>query len=74
MSTDAYDQIRNRFSDLTPEEQDQLVRELTVAVAQRTPSSSRRSILELRGLGKHVWQGIDASEYVRKERASWHTG
>jgi len=23
------------------------------------------------GLGKKVWQGIDATEYVRKERESW---
>jgi|Deesub1362A_J573_1020465.scaffolds.fasta_scaffold09063_2 AbrB family looped-hinge helix DNA binding protein len=25
----------------------------------------------LRGLHKKVWQGIDATEYVRKERESW---
>jgi len=23
------------------------------------------------GLGKKVWQGIDATDYVRKERKSW---
>jgi len=23
------------------------------------------------GLGKEIWEGIDASEYVRKERESW---
>jgi len=23
------------------------------------------------GLGKEMWEGIDASEYVRKERESW---
>lgn len=23
------------------------------------------------GLGKKVWQGIDATEYIRKERESW---
>ncbi len=23
------------------------------------------------GLGKEVWQGIDATEYIRKERESW---
>lgn len=25
----------------------------------------------LRGLHKEVWQGLDATEYVREERASW---
>ena len=23
------------------------------------------------GLGKEIWQGIDAAEYVRKERETW---
>ena len=23
------------------------------------------------GLGKEIWQGIDATEYVRKERETW---
>jgi hypothetical protein len=29
------------------------------------------SILELKGLGKELWQGIDVDEYIRKERESW---
>jgi hypothetical protein len=32
------------------------------------------SILELQGLGKDIWQGIDAQEYVDRERASWNGG
>ncbi len=29
------------------------------------------SLLELRGLGKELWKGIDAVEYIRGERDSW---
>lgn len=29
------------------------------------------SLLELRGLGKELWKGIDAVEYIREERDSW---
>lgn len=29
------------------------------------------SILELEGLGKEHWRGIDAAEHVERERASW---
>ena len=29
------------------------------------------SLLELRGLGKDLWKGIDAVEYIREERDSW---
>ncbi len=30
----------------------------------------RHSVLELKGLGKEIWQGIDAQEYVDRERRS----
>lgn len=38
------------------------------------PPPRTHSILELWGLGKEVWRGIDAVEYVRQERDSWHDG
>ena len=31
----------------------------------------RYSVLELKGLGKDIWRGIDAQEYVDQERSSW---
>lgn len=31
----------------------------------------RLSILELEGLGKELWSGVDAGRYVEEERASW---
>ena len=31
----------------------------------------KHSIMELEGLGADIWEGIDAQEYVRKERESW---
>jgi plasmid stability protein len=31
----------------------------------------RLSILELEGLGKELWSGVDAARYVEEERASW---
>jgi hypothetical protein len=32
---------------------------------------SPRSILELDGLGMEIWGGVDAREYIDRERASW---
>ncbi len=40
---------------------------LSRAVAQPTP----RAILELRGLGKELWRGVDAASHVERERRSW---
>ena len=38
-----------------------------------SPSSEtqRHSILELRGLGKEIWEGIDAQEYINQMRDEW---
>ena len=29
------------------------------------------SILDLKGLGKEHWRGIDPGDHIKKERASW---
>lgn len=31
----------------------------------------RHSILELEGLGKEIWEGVDPKKYVEQERATW---
>jgi hypothetical protein len=31
----------------------------------------KTSIMELEGLGADIWKGIDAQDYVHKERESW---
>ena len=30
------------------------------------------SILELRGLGREYWKGVDAGAHVERERAAWN--
>ncbi len=35
------------------------------------PEGSQRSILELKGLGREIWQDIDVDKYIQEERASW---
>lgn len=37
-------------------------------------TGSKRSILELRGLGKETWRGVDPQNCVDAERASWKRG
>ena len=45
-----------------------------IAAIVRRPmiSSLRRSIMELEGLSKEIWQGVDAEEYIDRERDSWN--
>jgi hypothetical protein len=67
-----YQEIRRQVETLTPDEQLRLLEEIAIMVRQRIVSKPKRSIMELEGLKKEIWQGIDAQEYVNQERASWN--
>jgi hypothetical protein len=87
MSSAAYDEVLSRIQCLdpadrirlledlaaliSPADQLRLAEELAALAHRRTTTRSPRSILELKGLGKEIWQGIDAQEYIAQERASW---
>ena len=34
----------------------------------------KNNIMELEGLGANIWKGIDAQDYVHRERESWDSG
>lgn len=70
MST--YHEIRRQAESLTPEEQLRLIQDLAASASRRVTPKPKRSILELEGLGKEIWNGIDAQEYVNQERGSWN--
>lgn len=53
---------------LSPAGRERLLRALT-----QKPASPTRHITELRGLGKEIWQGQDAQEYINAERDSWES-
>ncbi|MEN3331394.1 MAG: hypothetical protein V7641_759 [Blastocatellia bacterium] len=42
-----------------------------IATAAEKKPTSKRSILELEGLGADLWEGIDAQEYVNELRKEW---
>ena len=69
MSSSTYQEILDRArQELSAEEQLQLVNDLCL---RAVGTGKRHSIVELKGLGKHIWQGIDPDEYIREERDSW---
>jgi hypothetical protein len=67
-----YQDIRRQVENLTPNEQLCLLEELAAMVRRRMLVKPKRSIMELEGLGKPIWHGLDAQEYVNQERASWN--
>ena len=40
-------------------------------LAQGLPAQAEHSLLDLEGPGAELWAGVDATEYVRRERESW---
>lgn len=45
--------------------------EVTRILSDAVTEPEELSILELEGLGKDLWKGIDAAKYVNDERDSW---
>ncbi len=56
---------------LPREEQVQLLDLLRNELENGDDSGQRHSILELHGLGKEIWHGVDPKDYVRKLRDEW---
>ncbi|MGV3709390.1 MAG: FitA-like ribbon-helix-helix domain-containing protein [Gemmatimonas sp.] len=48
-----------------------VAQEVTHLLKQNVANPPRRSVLELEGLGAHVWKGIDSTKYIEEERNSW---
>lgn len=48
-----------------------VAQEVAHLLSEMLDASAPLSILELQGLGKEHWRGIDAAAHVRHERNSW---
>ena len=68
----AYENALQLAVSLSREDQQRLISELATRTEGEAPTEPQHSIMELRGLGKEIWEGIDAQEYVNEERASWN--
>jgi len=53
------------------QERRSLAQEVIRLLEQAIEPPLERSIMELRGLGKECWEGVDPVAYVRAERDSW---
>ncbi len=72
MAAISYESALSMAESLSPEEQLRLIEELKVRASEGVAPEPQHSIMELCGLGKEIWEGIDAQEYVNNERASWN--
>jgi len=67
---DSYEIAKRSVEALPPAKQLRLVAELAASLSAELDPQPR-SLMELEGLGREVWQGVDVEEYLRQERSSW---
>lgn len=65
------DALYGKLQDRAEREHRSVAQEVIHLLEQVTEPPERLSILGLRGLGKDLWQGVDAAAHVRSERDSW---
>ncbi len=63
----SYQQLLQEVEKLSQLERQHLLERLQASPEQ----PSLRRLQELRGLGKELWQGQDAQDYVNQERDAW---
>jgi plasmid stability protein len=65
------DSLYSRLKEKAEREHRPLEQEVVHILDQALGPERNLSILGLKGLGKELWEGIDAAEYIRTERDSW---
>lgn len=61
-------ELLKKIKRLSDEEKLQLIRGISGIIAVK---KSKLKWMELAGTGRDVWKGIDAQEYVERERRGW---
>ena len=72
MQVTSYGKLLEEVEKLNQAEQLRLLEQIAVLIRSKATVKTRRSILELQGMGKNIWHNIDAQKYVDKERALWN--
>ena len=74
MATDLEKLYSQHIKPLPPADRLRLLAILAQGLAHGEDSGEpqpKRSLMELHGLGKEIWEGVDAQEYVNRLREEW---
>ena len=68
----AEDIYKRHIKPLPPEERLRILALIGQDLAEKeVAGKAQRSLMELHGLGKEIWEGVDAQEYVDELRKEW---
>ena len=65
------DDLYKKLQARAKRERRSVAQEVTQLLAEALETPEPLSLLDLKGLGKEYWSGVDAAEHVEKERAAW---
>jgi len=71
MSSNTKNIYEEHIKPLPREQQIQLMDLLRDELENGDDGGQRHSILELHGLGKEIWRGVDPKDYVKQLRDEW---
>lgn len=65
------DSLYEKLQARAKRERRSVAQEVTHLLSDVLESKEPLSILDLQGLGRDLWAGVDATAHVERERASW---
>ena len=65
------DELYEKVRELARRERRAIGKQVIHLLTQALEGEKTLSILDLCGLGKEIWEGIDPAAYIREERDSW---
>ena len=65
------DDLYSTLRDRARREHLSVAQEVVRLLGQALDDYEPLSILDLQGLGRDLWAGVDAADYVRRERDTW---
>ena len=65
------DKLYRKLQARAKRERRSVTQEVIEILDQALSESPRLSIMNLQGLGKDIWRGVDSDQYVDAERRAW---
>ena len=65
------DPLYEQLGALAQREHRSIAQQVTHMLSRAVEEQKPLSLLDLRGVGQKLWQGVDATAYVAEERDSW---
>lgn len=67
-----YNHVLSEIKELNLADQLRLLEDVAGLIRKKTTPELSRSIMEIQGKGKQLWNNLDIKKYIDEERSSWN--